>query len=147
MNKELAKFLGANLLRPKEVEIDIDAPILDECDGLSIWVDDIRDPAKYGYPHSVWCKDSSQFLTKLMCLVLDQEMDTLEEVHFDNDLGERTEGYDLFLILEEALHKGSFKNLKRIYVHSSNPSAVHKFMLAARGLKHHFGIDVIRNQY
>lgn len=131
----------------KGVKINLDAPILDEPEGINIWVDGIRDPADYGYPNAVWCKDSSQFLTKLMCIVLDGKMDSLLEVHFDNDLGERTEGYDLFVFLEESLHKGSFKNLKKIYVHSSNPSAVQKFMLAKDSLKKYFGIEMIRNQY
>lgn len=110
----------------------------------TLWLDDIRDPVKYGVPDAVWVKDADQFLNALLMLVLDEKMNELEEVHFDNDLGEGSEGYSMFVYLEEALHKGSFKNLKRIYVHSSNPSAVHKFMLASRALKYHFDIDLIR---
>ncbi len=131
----------------KDVRVDLDAPLLDEPEGINIWVDDLRDPAKYGYPNAIWCKTSEQYLTRLMLFVLAGKIEDVVEIHFDNDLGERVEGYDLFVMLEETLHKGSLKNLKKVYVHSSNPSAVHKFMLAARSFKHHFGVDVIRQQY
>lgn len=112
-----------------------------------IWLDDIRDPVKYGYPDAIWIKNAQDFSQYLLS-ALDERI-FIEEIHFDNDLGEESqgEGYDCFLAVENLLHNGELKSLRKIYVHSSNPSAVHKFMLAARGLKYHFGIDVIRNQY
>lgn len=137
----------------EDVKVDLNVSLYEQCDAeeqnsVILWVDDMRDPAKYGYPNAVWCKNSHQYVRYLMLVMLDNRTDELVQIHYDNDLGEETaEGYDLFVMMEEALHKGSFKNLKQIYVHSSNPSAVHKFMLAARSFKHHFGIDIIRQQY
>lgn len=118
-------------------------------EGLIIWLDDIRDPVKYGYPEAIWCKSVQEWLHEIMVLDRTGKLDLIKEIHFDNDLGDEHpwDGYKLFTFVEEDLGNGLYKGLKKIYVHSSNPSAVHKFMLAARGLKYHFGIDVIRNQY
>jgi len=115
--------------------------------GTIIWLDDIRDPVKYGKPEALWIKTSQDFENYLLSM-LDERI-LPEEINFDNDLGEDSvgEGYDCFLSIEKLLHEGELKSLKKIYVHSSNPSAVHKFMLAARSFKHHFGIDIIRQQY
>lgn len=112
-----------------------------------IWLDDLRDPKDYGYPEALWIKNSQDFEGYLLS-ALDERISP-EELHLDNDLGEESygEGYDAFLSVENLLHKGELKSIKRIYVHSSNPSAVHKFMLAKESLKTHFGIDMIRNQY
>lgn len=114
---------------------------------MIVWLDDIRDPVKYGYPGALWIKNSQDF-NGYMLSALDERIN-ITEIHFDNDLGELSdgEGYDCFVTVENLLYSGELKDLKRIYVHSSNPSAVHKFMLAARAIKYHFGIDVLRNQY
>lgn len=114
---------------------------------MRIWIDDLRDPKNYGFDEAVWVKNSLDYKLLLIDCLIKDDGDSVKAIHFDNDLGEETEGYDLFLIVEEALHKGKLKGLEEIYVHSSNPSAVHKFMLAARGLKYYFNIDLIRQQY
>lgn len=131
----------------KGVEVDLDAPLMDEPEGVNIWLDDIRDPVKYGYPDALWIKNSQDF-KEYMLSALDERIN-ITEIHFDNDLGELSdgEGYDCFVTVENLLHSGELNGLNQVYVHSSNPSAVHKFMLAARSFKHHFGIDIIRQQY
>lgn len=115
---------------------------------IVIWLDDIRDPAKYGYPNAVWYKSAQEWLVEISFLDRLDKLDLVTEIHFDNDLGDDHpwDGYKLFTFIEEDLLDGKYKGLKKIYVHSSNPSAVHKFMLAARSFKHHFGIDIIRQQ-
>lgn len=75
------------------------------------------------------------------------KIDSVTEISFDNDLGEHSpEGYYAFTKLEELLHQGFYKGLKTVYVHSSNPSAVHKFMLAKESLAR-YGVSIIRNNY
>ncbi len=114
---------------------------------MIIWLDDLRDPVNYGYLDALWIKNSQDF-KQYMLSALDERIN-ITEIHFDNDLGEFSgvEGYDCFVTVENLLHSGELESLKRIYVHSSNPSAVNKFMLAAESLSYHFGIDMIRNQY
>lgn len=128
------------------VDVDLDKTLSEQCP-MIIWLDDIRDPVKYGYPEAIWIKTAQDFSQYLLSAI-DQRI-FIDEIHFDNDLGEEShgEGYDCFLAVENLLHNGELESLRKIYVHSSNPSAVHKFMLAARSLKYHFGIDIIRNQY
>lgn len=112
-----------------------------------VWLDDIRDPAEYGYPDAKWFKTSQEFMA-----FLDDKSKLYRNVvdwHFDNDLGElsETEGYQCLCALEEKLHFGKMTQTSSIYVHSSNPSAVNKFMAAKENLKSRFGIDMIRVQY
>jgi len=108
---------------------------------LKVWFDDVRDPKDYQSSEWIWLKNWSEWEN----FILNYDLSSIECFSFDNDIGEQKEGYDAFLQVEEALYAGLYKGLKRIYVHSSNPSAVHKFMLAARTFKSQFGIDVIRN--
>lgn len=112
-----------------------------------LWLDDLRDPVKYGFPEAFWIKDCQTFMEYLLSS-LDERISPLE-IHFDNYLGEESqgEGYDAFLAVEALLYRGELKDLTKIYVHSSNPSAVNKFMLAAESLKERFGIEMIRKQY
>lgn len=115
---------------------------------MRIWIDDLRDPKNYGWDDAIWAKSAQQLFMLHLHLHESDKIDSVTEISFDNDLGEGSpEGYYAFTKLEELLHQGFYKGLKKVYVHSSNPSAVHKFMLAARGLKYHFNIDVIRQQY
>lgn len=111
-----------------------------------IWLDDIRDPKDFGQPDAKWVKSAQELFMLNLYLADSGKIDEVEEIHFDNDLGEHSpEGYYCFTKLEQMLHHGAYKGLKRVYVHSSNPSAVHKFMLAAPSFKDHFNVEVIRN--
>lgn len=113
---------------------------------MIIWLDDLRDPKDYGCPDALWIKNSVDFNILLIdCLIKDKD-DDIEAIHFDNDLGEETEGYDLFLKVEEDVYKGKLKGLKKIFVHTSNPSAAKKFMLAKESFSR-YGVSIIRNNY
>lgn len=113
---------------------------------MRIWLDDLRDPADYGYPDAVWVKNEIDFkLLFIDCLISD-DGNTIEAIHFDNDLGEQTEGYDIFLEIEEFVHKGKLRGLRSIYVHTSNPAAAQKFMLARDALAR-YDVDMIRKNY
>lgn len=109
-----------------------------------LWLDDVRDPKNFGMEGAIWIKTFSDFENTLHTLIEAMQDDNIVHISFDNDLGTEEEGYDGFCILEEYLHMGYFEGLKKITVHSSNPSAVHKFMLVSRAMKAHFDIDLLR---
>lgn len=114
---------------------------------MRIWLDDLRDPEDYGYPDAIWVKNAIDFKLQLIdCLLMDDEGDSLVAIHFDNDIGEKTEGYHLFLKVEELIHAGKFKGLKEIFVHTSNSGAAQKFMLAKDGLAR-YDVNIIRKYY
>jgi len=112
--------------------------------GTTLWLDDVRDPNNFDMQGAVWIKNFQDFEDTLTHLIWDMTDDNIVHISFDNDLGEEKEGYHGFCILEEYLHMGYFEGLKKVTVHSSNPSAVHKFMLASRTFKAHFDVDVVR---
>lgn len=113
---------------------------------MRIWLDDLRDPKDYGYLDAIWVKNAIDFKLQLIeCLLMD-DGDSLKAIHFDNDIGEKTEGYDLFLKVEEIIHAGKFKGLKEIFVHTSNPGAANKFMLAKESMAR-YGVSIVRKNY
>lgn len=116
-----------------------------------IWLDDLRDPKDYGYPDAIWFKTSQDFLaSEYMQNTGNKSYRWVSEWRFDNNLGEESEqeGYDCFCKLEELLTFGKPPVVEvKIYVHSSNPSAVQKFMGAKESFKSRFEIDIIRVQY
>jgi hypothetical protein len=113
---------------------------------MIVWLDDIRNPIDYGYEDAFWCKNLKQFYTIMDIYNLTKSDDVVSEIHFDNDLGGDEEGYTAFVWLEKELFDGNFKNLKNIYVHTSNPSAAKKFMVA-KDLFTDMGINIIRKNY
>lgn len=116
---------------------------------MRIWLDDLRDPKDYGYPDAIWFKTSQEMLqSRYMDEVL-KGYRFVDEWHFDNDLGpdSEEEGYDVFLRLEELLMFGKpcFSN-PIVFVHTSNPAAAEKFMLAKESMLR-YGVQMIRNNY
>lgn len=98
-----------------------------------LWIDDMRDPAKFiASPdlNITWKDTYTDAEQELRANGLDYD-----EVWFDNDLGDEQfrQGKHLFNILEELFyfhHNQREINLKAVYVHSDNSSAVHSMMLA-----------------
>lgn len=113
---------------------------------MRIWLDDLRDPRDYGYPDAVWVKSSIDFKLLLIHCLIEDDGNSLEAIHFDNDIGEETEGYHLFLKVEECIHHGKLKGLRKIFVHTSNSGAAEKFMLAKDGLAQ-YDVSIIRKHY
>ena len=113
---------------------------------MRIWLDDKRDPCDYGYPDAVWVKNAIDYKLLLIGCILEDDGLSIEAIHFDNDLGEKTEGYDLFLKIEELVHKEKLPGLKQVFVHTSNPGAAQKFMLAKDSLAR-YGVEMIRKYY
>lgn len=114
---------------------------------MLVWLDDLRDPAKYGYPDALWLKNSQEFMEFLNRA--SKSYRGVTEWHFDNDLGEESEqdGYACFLALEEKIVFGKMlSGPVKLFVHTSNPSAGHKFMLAKDSLAR-YGVTVLRNNY
>uniref|UniRef100_A0AAU7PJL7 Cyclic-phosphate processing Receiver domain-containing protein n=1 Tax=Salmonella phage SalP219 TaxID=3158864 RepID=A0AAU7PJL7_9CAUD len=114
---------------------------------MIVWLDDLRDPIQYGVPEALWIKNSQDFMKFLNSPSKHYRYAT--EWHFDNDLGEQSEsdGYSCFLALEEKIVFGKILRDKvKIFVHTSNPSAGHKFMLAKDSLSR-YGVTIIRNNY
>lgn len=114
---------------------------------MRIWLDDLRDPCDYGWDDAVWFKSSQEFMT-----FLDNPSKpyrSVTEWAFDNDLGEDSDhdGYWCFLALEEKIVFGKmlFGPVK-LFVHTSNPSAGHKFMLAKESMAR-YGVTILRNNY
>lgn len=114
---------------------------------MIIWLDDLRDPKDHGYPDALWFKTSQRFMD-----FLDNRSKFyryVTEWHFDNDLGEESEeeGYDCLLALEEKLVYGKLPvHDAKLYVHTSNPSAAQKFMLAKESFLK-YRITILRNNY
>lgn len=114
---------------------------------MIVWLDDLRDPKDYGYPDALWFKTSQKFMD-----FLDNRSKFyryVTEWHFDNDLGEDSEieGYDCLLALEEKLVYGKLPvHDAKLYVHTSNPSAAQKFMLAKESFSK-YRITILRNNY
>lgn len=114
-----------------------------------IWLDDLRDPKDYGYPDAIWFKTSQEMLNSYYMDSMKKGYRFVDEWHFDNDLGEESEqdGYDVFKKLEEIFTFGKpvFGN-PVIYVHTSNPSAAKKFMLAKECMER-YGVEIKRVNY
>ena len=116
-------------------------------ENIIIWLDDLRDPIEYGVPDAVWCKSAKDLWDLYQWLILTGRINEVVDIHFDNDLGIGYDGYYCFTRLETLLHAAhsrSFKKLKNIFVHTSNPSAAKKFMVAKESFKVCFDIDIIR---
>ncbi len=114
---------------------------------MRIWLDDLRDPQKFGFEGVTWFKTSQEFMGWLNSCSKPYRL--VKNWHFDNDLGEESEqdGYDCLLALEEKLVFGEpiFWEAN-LFVHTSNPAAATKFMLAKENLSR-YGISVLRNNY
>ena len=114
---------------------------------LIVWLDDLRDPSNYGLPDALWLKNSSVFME----FINDKGKlyRRVSEWHFDNDLGLESDqdGYDVFVRLEELLIFGKpcFGN-PVIFVHTSNPAAAQKFMLAEESMLR-YGVNMVRVNY
>lgn len=113
---------------------------------MKIWLDDLRDPKDYGHPDATWVKSAQGIWSLYMNLQVKGTTNDVTEIHFDNDLGPGYDGYYVFTRLESIIAAGGFKGLKTIYVHTSNPAAAQKFMLAGEHLAQ-YGIALIRNHY
>lgn len=102
-----------------------------------LWVDDLRNPVEHVEGEWTWAKNSNEAFREL-------SSNTYEVVSLDNDLGEDTEGKDIFNWIEQRLHWRDIElsRLKTIYIHSSNGEAV-RYMLGARvNFKERYGIAV-----
>lgn len=110
---------------------------------MRIWLDDLRDPKDYGYPEATWLKSYQEWLDFIS---LPENFNKVESIHFDNDLGEVFEGYHAFQDVECMLYSGEWEFLKEMYVHTSNPSAAQKFMLAKESMLR-YGVQMIRKNY
>lgn len=109
-----------------------------------LWLDDLRDPKDYGYEDAIWLKSFEDWLS----FVSDEDnFNNISEIHFDNDLGEDHEGYHAFLDVECMLYAGEWDALKTIYVHTSNPSAAGKYMLAKENFISSYGVEIKRVNY
>lgn len=113
---------------------------------IKIWLDDLRDPVGYGYPEAIWVKNALDFNLLLIDCLIQDDGDSIESIHFDNDIGEKTEGYHLFVRVEALVLTDKLKGLKKVFVHTSNSGAADKFMLAKEGLSH-YDVELIRKHY
>lgn len=111
---------------------------------LLLWLDDLRDPKDFTdtdvFKRVIWAKTFSEALS-----ALDGCSDNITHISLDNDLGEDKEGNDVLNLVEELLHNGELPNLREVYVHSHNPSAVDKMMLAKQSLSS-YGVLLIQNR-
>lgn len=104
---------------------------------MKLWVDDLRDPSVYVSGDWVWAKTSKEAFKEL-------SSNKYDTVSLDNDLGEETEGKDIFNWIEQRLYWQDIdlSHLNTIYVHSSNVEAVRYILGAKDAMKSRFGIDV-----
>lgn len=102
-----------------------------------LWVDDLRDPTMHVQGEWTWAKTSEAAFRELAT-------NAYTVVSLDNDLGEETEGKDIFNWIEERLYLQDIdlSRLKAIYLHSSNVEAVRYMHQARDHFKCRYGIDV-----
>lgn len=117
---------------------------------MIVWLDDIRNPEDYGVYEALWYKTSQDLMKSLIFNDKFKGYRNVKEWHFDNDLGEESEedGYSCFLELEKRLYSDEkFQVIPTIFVHTSNPSAGSKFMLASKNLMQRFNVQMIKKFY
>lgn len=113
-----------------------------------VYIDDIRDPARYLTPEQadgiVWIKEwweAKRFLI--------ENADTLEVIHFDHYMDEPTlTGKDLFFMVAGDCMWGDkevWKNLKQIYLHSSDSDMVEEMVETYSEELASAGVELINN--
>ncbi len=102
-----------------------------------LWVDDLRNPEEFVKGDWHWVKNSADAFKAL-------QTNNYEIVSLDNDLGEETEGKDIFNWIEQRLYWKDIElsKLKKIYVHSSNVAAVRQIMGAKAVMRSKYNIEI-----
>lgn len=102
-----------------------------------LWVDDLRNPEEFVKGDWHWVKNSADAFNAL-------KTNNYEIVSLDNDLGEETEGKDIFNWIEQRLYWKDIElsKLKKIYVHSSNVAAVRQIMGAKAVMQSKYNIEI-----
>ena len=113
---------------------------------MKIWIDDMRDPLHFVGEDWIWLKSAKDVWDFYVLCNLKESTNNIVEIAFDNDLGPGYDGYYVFTRSESMIAAGGFKGLKAIYVHTSNPAAAQKFMLAKEHLAS-YGIELIRKHF
>lgn len=107
----------------------------------TLWVDDIRNPYEYaGFNYNVlWATTFHEAMNAL-------NHNDFEEIYLDNDLGDPNDyqGKDVLYRIEEILYFGGLKNLKRIFIHSSNTPAVNSMLSCKNNMLENYSIVVER---
>ena len=106
---------------------------------IILWVDDLRNPWKLGMceKNTLWVLDYYQAINMLNAR---QDFHT---IHLDNDLGENTpQGKAVFDYVEFMLHENKLPNLKAIFIHSDNASAVRIMLSAKEVFQEKYGVLV-----
>lgn len=82
---------------------------------MKLWLDDIRDPAKFGKADWIWVKTAPEAINLL-------QVAPISEASLDHDLGllDCGTGYDVILFLES---HSQFWPEEGVRVHSANPVA------------------------
>lgn len=84
---------------------------------MKVWLDDNRNPETRGFHGYTWYKCPRELIHDL-----DDIQDKVTEFHLDhylNDWGNIT-GKEILFYIDSALDDGELKNLKTIYVHTSD---------------------------
>ena len=113
---------------------------------MNVYIDDLRDPAKYLSPELakdiVWIKkwwDAKNFLF--------DNHDKIEVIHFDHYMDERhhTGGDLLEMVYFGKLYSDEFPLLKTVYLHSSDETTVERLIerFNVKFIKH--GVEMINN--
>jgi hypothetical protein len=106
---------------------------------LTLWVDDLRNPCKLGMDeqNTVWVLDYFQALNML------EKNNEFTVIHLDNDLGEHSpEGKSVFSFIEYMLHENRLPQLKAVFIHSDNASAVRSMLSAKDVFKEKYDVHV-----
>ena len=106
---------------------------------LTLWVDDLRNPWKLGMDKhtTLWVLDYYQAISMLN---VNQEFSV---IHLDNDLGEKSpQGKAVFDHIEFMLFENKLPNLKCIFIHSDNASAVRSMLSAKDLFQEKYGVEV-----
>lgn len=101
---------------------------------ISLWLDDVRDPANHGYGGAFWVRSA-----RVVIQLLQDNFHLIAEMSLDHDLvptelGPSGDGYDVISYCEET---GRWPE-GGVRVHSSNPPARERMLVPIRA---HYGRD------
>lgn len=103
---------------------------------MKIYLDDERDPPE-GW---LLVRTPTSFITLLDYWIEEGKWDEVEAISFDHDLGyfkrngEEVTGNDCLLHIEKKIIENNLK-VPELYIHTSNPSAKNKMLMAVYNLQ------------
>lgn len=112
---------------------------------MKVYVDDIRKPENHLTPEQAEGIILKTEWWEARNFIFDNS-EVIEVIHLDNFLGDRNHtGADILRMVTYRLKRGTFPNLKQIYLHSSDKDVVNKLYDAQIERCKEAGVELIKN--